>query len=168
MADAIAVLNAGSSSIKFSLFAEHEVGLALVTRGQVEGIYTEPHFTATEAGGHPAGEMRWAAGATLGHDGALAHVIEWLKAAHGGDYRLAAVGHRVVHGGGDYAAPVRLDAAIVAQLEKLVPLAPRLGDERRYGAGREPRLYGIGAAGQDDRHPCTQDDPRHVGVRQER
>jgi acetate kinase len=122
--DAILVLNAGSSSIKFSLFAEDEAGLALVTRGQVEGIYTAPHFTVKDAGGQPADEMRWAAGVALGHDGALAHIIEWLQAAHGGDHRLAAVGHRVVHGGADFAAPVRLDAAIVAQLEKLVPLAP--------------------------------------------
>ena len=124
MTDAVLVLNAGSSSVKFSLFAERPAELALVARGQVEGIYTEPHFTATDAAGQPAGETRWAAGATLGHDGALEHIIDWLKAAHGGDYRLAAVGHRVVHGGTDYAAPVRLDAAVVAKLEQLVPLAP--------------------------------------------
>jgi acetate kinase len=122
--DAILVLNAGSSSIKFSLFAEREADLAQVVRGQVAGIYTEPHFTANDAAGYLAGEKRWPAGATLGHDGALAHIIDWLKAAHGGDHRLAAVGHRVVHGGTDYAAPVRLDAAVVEQLEKLVPLAP--------------------------------------------
>jgi acetate kinase len=122
--DAILVLNAGSSSIKFSLFAERAADLVLVARGQVEGIYTEPHFTAHDAAGHGAGEKRWAAGAPLGHEGALAHIIGWLKAVHGDDHRLAAVGHRVVHGGTDYAAPVRLDATVVAQLEKLVPLAP--------------------------------------------
>jgi acetate kinase len=122
--DAILVLNAGSSSIKFSLFAERGAELALVARGQVEGIYTEPHFTANDVAGHRASEKRWAAGDTLGHDGALAHVIDWLKAAHGGDHRLTAAGHRVVHGGTDHAAPVRLDAAVVEQLEKLVPLAP--------------------------------------------
>ncbi len=124
MTDSILVLNAGSSSIKFSLFAKREADLALVAHGQVEGIYTEPHFTATDAAGQPVGETRWAAGAMLGHDGALAHIIDWLKAAYGGDHRLAAVGHRVVHGGTDYAAPVRLDAAVVARLEQLVPLAP--------------------------------------------
>jgi acetate kinase len=122
--DAILVLNAGSSSIKFSLFAERGAELALIARGQIEGIYTEPHFTARDGAGHQAGEKRWAPGATLGHDGALAHIIDWLKAAHGGDHRLAAVGHRVVHGGSEYAAPVRLDAAVVAKLDKLVPLAP--------------------------------------------
>ncbi len=124
MIDAILVINAGSSSIKFSLFAELSAGLALVARGQVEGIYTAAHFVAQDAVGKPEGEKRWEPGAKLGHEGALAHIIDWLKATHGGDHRLAAVGHRVVHGGTDYAAPVRLDAAVVAKLEKLVPLAP--------------------------------------------
>jgi acetate kinase len=124
MTDAILVINAGSSSIKFSLFAERSAELALVARGQVEGIYTAAHFVAQDAAGKPAAEKRWEAGAKLGHEGALAHIIDWLKATHGGDHRLAAVGHRVVHGGTDYAAPVRLDAAVVAKLEKLVPLAP--------------------------------------------
>ena len=124
MDDAILVLNAGSSSIKFSLFAESGTELALVTGGQVESIYTSPRFVAKDAAGKPADEKRWEAGAKVGHDGALAHVLDWLKAAHGAAYRLAAIGHRVVHGGTEYAAPVRVDAAVVAKLEKLVPLAP--------------------------------------------
>jgi acetate kinase len=124
MTDAVLVLNAGSSSIKFSLFAEAAAEPALVARGQIEGIYTAPHFTAKDADGKPAGEKRWEAGSKLGHDGALAHLIDWLKATYGAEYRLAAVGHRVVHGGTEYAAPVRVDAGIVAKLERLVPLAP--------------------------------------------
>jgi acetate kinase len=124
MTDAILVLNAGSSSIKFSLFAEWRGQLAFAAGGQVEGIYTAPHFAAKDAAGKPAAEKRWEAGARLGHDGALAHIIDWLKAAHGAEHRLAAVGHRVVHGGTDYAAPVRVDAGVVAKLERLVPLAP--------------------------------------------
>ena len=124
MADAVLVLNAGSSSIKFSLFVERSAELALLARGQVEGIYTEPRFSAKDADGKPAGEKRWDKGAKLGHDGALEHIIDWLRTTYGGDHRLAAVGHRVVHGGTDYAAPVRVDAAVVAKLEKLVPLAP--------------------------------------------
>ena len=60
----------------------------------------------------------------LGHEAALAHIVDWLKTTHGERYRLAAVGHRVVHGGPEHAAPVRVDAAMVAQLERLVPLAP--------------------------------------------
>ena len=124
MKDAILVLNAGSSSIKFSLFAERAGELALVGRGQVEGIYTRPRFVAKDAAGKTAGEKHWDEGAKVGHDGALAHILDWLKAEHGAGYRVAAIGHRVVHGGTDYAAPVRLDAAVVARLDKLVPLAP--------------------------------------------
>jgi len=122
--DAIVVLNAGSSSIKFSLFAERAKELALVGRGQVEGIYTKPRFVAKDAAGKTASEKHWDEGAKLGHDGALAHILDWLKAEHGANYRVAAIGHRVVHGGIEFAAPVRLNAAVVAKLEKLVPLAP--------------------------------------------
>ena len=122
--DAILVLNAGSSSIKFSLFATQSAELTLVATGQVEGIYTIPRFIAKDAAGKLASEKQWEPGAKLGHDGALGHIIDWLKATHGADHRLAAVGHRVVHGGTDFAAPVRVDAEVVAELEKLVPLAP--------------------------------------------
>ena len=113
MRDAILVLNAGSSSIKFSLYAE-----SLVANGQIAGIYTEPRFVAAGT------EKRWPAGTKLGHEGALAHIVEWLKMAHGKEYRLAAVGHRVVHGGADYAAPVRVDAGVLKKLERFIPLAP--------------------------------------------
>ena len=51
MADAIAVLNAGSSSIKFSLFALRDAALDLTHRGQIEGIYTAPHFVAKDPAG---------------------------------------------------------------------------------------------------------------------
>jgi acetate kinase len=121
MADAVMVLNAGSSSIKFSLFG---ADLALVTGGQVGGIYTAPAFVAKDAAGKTVGEKRWASPAGLGHEGALAHIVDWVRAHHGRDHRLAAVGHRVVHGGRHFVAPTRLDAAVVAKLETLVPLAP--------------------------------------------
>jgi acetate kinase len=120
MTDAVLVLNAGSSSIKFSLFE----GLTLVAGGQAEAIQTKPRFVARDAAGEPVAEKQWPAGTKLGHEGALAHIGDWLKATHGKDHRLAAVGHRVVHGGSDYAAPVRVDAAVLAKLERLVPLAP--------------------------------------------
>ncbi len=122
--DAILVLNAGSSSIKFSLFAAQAGGLDALASGQVEAIYTAPRFVARDAGGRAVGERRWDDGASLGHDGALAHVIGWLKATYGAHHTLAAVGHRVVHGGVEHAAPVRVDASLLARLEKLVPLAP--------------------------------------------
>jgi acetate kinase len=124
MTDAILVLNAGSSSIKFALYAVGGADLALVSRGQVEGIYTAPLFVAKDAAGKPVGEKRWQAGDKIGHQGALLYLVDWVKTEYGRDHRLAAVGHRVAHGGADYATPARVDATVVAKLEKLVPLAP--------------------------------------------
>jgi acetate kinase len=95
-----------------------------VAHGQIEGIDTSPHFIAQDSTGQMVGEQRWAQGTQLGHDGAVAHIGDWLQATYTAQHQLAAVGHRVVHGGMDYAAPVRVDLEVVAQLEQLIPLAP--------------------------------------------
>jgi acetate kinase len=123
MGDAVAVLNAGSSSIKFSLFAESADGVAIVARGQAEGLYTSPRFVAKDGAGKVLDEKSWGEGVALGHAGALDHLVAFLRERLG-EHRLAGVGHRVVHGGLEYTKPVRLDASIVAALEKYVPLAP--------------------------------------------
>jgi len=123
MANAIAVLNAGSSSIKFSLFVTRGDDLELNVRGQIEGIDTAPHFIAKRSTGAQASEKSWPDGTKLGHDDALDHVIAFLRAELGSD-RLAGVGHRLVHGGSVYTKPVTVDAAVVAALEQLIPLAP--------------------------------------------
>jgi acetate kinase len=120
--DTILVLNAGSSSIKFSLFAEADAELNVVASGQVEGLYTAPRFVARDTAGQTLSERQWHT--AFGHDGALAHILDWLQSKQTGGRRLAAVGHRVVHGGTEFGAPVRLDAAIVERLQKFVPLAP--------------------------------------------
>ena len=123
MNDAILVINAGSSSIKFSLF--HDQGGEPLFRlgGQIEGLYVEPRFAARDATGASIGEREWGKGTHLGHDGAIAYLIEFLR-GYRDEYRLIAVGHRVVHGGLDYSQPVLLNAQIMAKLEKLIPLAP--------------------------------------------
>jgi len=123
MADVFAVLNAGSSSIKFSLFTERDGALQPGVRGQVEGVYTSPRFVAKDAAGQVVSEKSWGEAVKLGHDGALEHIVGWLRAQLSGD-RLAGVGHRVVHGGLDHTQPVRVDAAVIRALEKFVPLAP--------------------------------------------
>jgi len=122
MPDAILVLNAGSSSIKLSLFERGAGDPSLVAGGQVAGLSTAPVFGAKDADGNTVGERRWQA--PIGHDEALAHVLEWVRARYADAYTLAAVGHRVVHGGSAFAAPVRVDADVLAALERLVPLAP--------------------------------------------
>ena len=123
MTDAIAVLNAGSSSLKFSVFAARDGALDLAARGQAEGLYTAPRFVAKDAKGTLLGERSWGEGAKLGHDGALDHLVAFLRSDLAG-HRLIGIGHRVVHGGLEYTQPVRLDAKVLAALEKFVPLAP--------------------------------------------
>ena len=123
MSDAILVVNAGSSSIKFSLFLERGEALDPLLGGQIESLYTAPRFKAKDAAGAVLGEQQWAQGETLGHDGAIAYLAGFLRERLG-EHRLAAVGHRVVHGGLDYAAPVRLTAEIAGHLERFIPLAP--------------------------------------------
>ena len=122
MADAIAVLNAGSSSIKFSLFVTRGGDLELELHGQVEEIYTKPHFVAKRNDGRKV-EKSWAEGTQLGHDGTLDYLIPFLRAELAHD-RLIGVGHRVVHGGPGFKEPVRIDSEIAGGIEKLVPLAP--------------------------------------------
>jgi len=117
----ILVLNCGSSSIKFALF---DGGVAPVPRtplwvGRIDGI----------GGGNPrlvqgrAAPVALVLGPADPHRAALQHVRATIEEqTHG---RLpAAVSHRVVHGGSSYAAPVRLDHAVLADLEALIPLAP--------------------------------------------
>ena len=123
MADAIAVVNAGSSSIMFSLFAEAHSELELMARGQIEAIYTAPCFVAKDGAGALLAEKSWDEGVKLGHDGALDHMVGFVRGEFG-QLRLAGVGHRVVHGGTEYAQPVRVDAKILSALEQYVPLAP--------------------------------------------
>jgi len=121
--DAIAVLNAGSSSLKFSVFAERSGALELTARGQTEGLYTAPRFVARDRDGKTLAEKSWGEGVKLGHEGALDHLVAFVRAELG-EQKLVGVGHRVVHGGLEYSRPVRVDARILTALEKYIPLAP--------------------------------------------
>jgi acetate kinase len=120
MADAILVLNAGSSSLKFSIFLDAD---SLLLHGLIECLLTEPHFVARNAQGSTLGEKRWPAGTALGHAGAVAHLFAWMPECLTG-HRLVAAGHRVVHGGVRFTGPARIDAGVLAELERLIPLAP--------------------------------------------
>jgi acetate kinase len=123
MADAVLVLNAGSSSLKFSVFGDGDPP-ALLLRGQLESLLTQPHFLARDAAGKPLGEKSWGAGSQLGHSGAIEFLVSWGRGGVLGEHRIASVGHRVVHGGLKYTRPVLLDSEVLSALEALVPLAP--------------------------------------------
>ena len=123
MAEAILVLNAGSSSLKFSVFRSGSAELELSLRGQAEGLTTAARFTAQDASGKSLSERVWKEGEPLGQEGAVSHLVEFLR-GNLGEHRLVAVGHRVVHGGLQFSEPVRVTADVIRALEKLVPLAP--------------------------------------------
>ncbi len=123
MTDAILVLNAGSSSLKFSVFLDGEPPEPLL-RGQLEGLFTQPRFVARDHAGGVAGEKDWAAGTRLGHDGAIEFLFTWGRGGALRGHRIAAAGHRVVHGGLKFTRPVLIDPDVLAALEAFVPLAP--------------------------------------------
>lgn len=119
MSSAILTLNAGSSSLKFALFG----GLDLRLRGKVENIGTDPHMAVTDAAGETIEERRWAAADGMEHEAFLEPLFEWIGVHLAGE-SLSAVGHRVVHGGTAFSQPVVIDAAVMAKLDLLSPLAP--------------------------------------------
>jgi acetate kinase len=122
MREPILVLNAGSSSIKFSVFDPadgHTLSAAL--HGQIEGIGTTPHLEIEDVRGSRIADRAILA---KDHDGAIATIHEWFAEHVGGEASFAGVGHRVVHGGIAYAEPVLIDADVISALEALVPLAP--------------------------------------------
>jgi acetate kinase len=121
--DAILVINAGSSSIKFSLFpgGQPPIRRYLVCEGEFAEIRRRAHFTAKDGGGAPIASEYLKEGAS--HEDALAALLRWLDQRFP-QHKLMAAGHRVVHGGAVYQEPVLIDAKVVAELTRLVPLAP--------------------------------------------
>jgi acetate kinase len=123
MSDAILVINSGSSSLKFSVFVADGT-LKPFLRGQIEAIFTNPHFIAHDGGGNVLAEKSWEAGTTLGHDGAIEFLFQFGGSGVMSGHKLVSAGHRVVHGGTAYTEPVLVDDNVIESLEKLVPLAP--------------------------------------------
>jgi acetate kinase len=114
-------LNAGSSSIKFALFGREGAEPAEQARGQIEGIGSAPRFEAETPAGEALAARDLAAGAD--HAAALSGLLGWLEERYP-DVVIEAVGHRVVHGGPDYAEPVVLDEKILDHLAGFNALAP--------------------------------------------
>jgi acetate kinase len=122
--DAILVINAGSSSIKFVVFVtQAELPLAASLRGTITGIGTAPRFQARNASGEMLVDRHWNRGEGPSEETLLKDLVAWIEARLGGHHLIAA-GHRVVHGGSEFRAPILLDAQVMRALENLIPLAP--------------------------------------------
>jgi acetate kinase len=124
----ILTLNAGSSSIKFAVYAARagETEPVLRAKGQVEGIGVRPHFIAKGIEGQLLSESWWEPvtdGVGSGHARAFAQIWSWLSNVSDGA-QIIAVGHRVAHGGEAYATPVRITPEIIQVLTGLIPLVP--------------------------------------------
>ena len=121
--DPILVVNAGSSSVKFQVFAvDGASDLTLQIKGQVDGIGTQPRLHARAPGGIEVVDQRFESGEVPDVPAALATAGTWLGRQY--DITPIAVGHRVVHGGPLYDRPVLIDAEVLKNLEQYVPLAP--------------------------------------------
>jgi len=130
------VLNSGSSSLKFALFHTSAGGdWPVAARGNIEGIGTNPTMSARHRSGSTLPTPKLP-GAVRDADAALEHVFAWLRSSFGGG-RIIGVGHRVVHGGPRYAAPVIVTPEVLTELRSLVPYAP-LHPRGYRGGGTAP------------------------------
>ncbi len=121
--DTILVVNAGSSSVKFQVFAVDGDGrLGREVKGQMDGIGSRPRLRATGPNGETLADRVFPIESIPDVPAAMSATSAWLRE----ELQLSplAVGHRVVHGGPDYDRPVVIDHGVVARLERLATLAP--------------------------------------------
>ena len=115
----IGVLNAGSSSLKFAFYE----GEKRLLSGQVDGLGVHPHASATGVDGEAIAPPEFDAATSASASEVLPAILPWVRERLGAR-PLAALGHRVVHGGPRHSKPARVTPELLAELETLVPLAP--------------------------------------------
>src|SRR5262245_45419619 len=114
----IIVVNAGSSSLKFSVYTIADSELDRLAHGQVEGLGASPRFAAKDHQGKVLADASLAGPEKrIGHAEAFEHVAGWVGDQYGSQYSAAGIGHRIVHGGSKFTAPTLLDADAIAELE---------------------------------------------------
>ena len=118
---ALLCLNAGSSSVKFSLYTVMAGAPSLLLGGQIEGLLTQPYFKVKDAQGNTLDEQRWEQPKRRAE--AVETILDYVR-AEAKDYRLVAVGHRVVLGGTEYPHAVVVDDAVLDVLDHYAPIVP--------------------------------------------
>ncbi len=120
---ALLVLNAGSSSLKFGVFAADRADAPALLSGQIDAIGAKPRLRASKGDERFDEALPTPENAEHAHEDALTWLLDWLR-EHLAALELVAAGHRVVHGGTRFSVPVRIDETVLEELEALVPLAP--------------------------------------------
>lgn len=120
--EALLVINAGSSSLKFQIFGIATAGLERQVRAKLDGIGTRPRLKATAADGTELIDRSLDRTDVRDLPAALSVARDWLATLRGFDLR--AIGHRVVHGGPDYVRPVLIDTTVLDRLSSYQDLAP--------------------------------------------
>jgi len=118
----ILVVNAGSSSVKFQVFAAHTTGPRRLLKGQMDGIGTKPRLRAEAADKTKLIDQTYAPEQLKDVPAALQTAGTWLRETQ--KLEPAAIGHRVVHGGPEYNRPTLIDKDVLSRLEQYAPLAP--------------------------------------------
>ncbi|UWZ86071.1 acetate/propionate family kinase [Occallatibacter riparius] len=158
MSDDIGVLNSGSSSIKFSIFRVDGSDLLPYVAGQIEALFTQPHFIARQ-NGEVLADKTWSDGVTLSHREATEYLLVFLRTLLK-DSRLLAIGHRIAHGGSRFTAPALLNSRTLNELEKLIPLAPLHQpfnlEPIRLGLERRPELPEVGCFDTEFHSTCPE------------
>ena len=121
--DTILVVNAGSSSVKFQVYGtDDRSGLRRLVKGQMDGVGSRPRLRAESSDGTPLVDRAFEVEKVPDLSSAMRTTGDWLRETQ--KLEPVAVGHRVVHGGPEYNRPILVDAAVLATLERYVPLAP--------------------------------------------
>lgn len=120
--DAILVVNAGSSSLKFQIFTVSQSKLTQQVRGQLDGIGQRPRLRASDAKGTGLVDIAYRREEVPDLPVAIDKTRAWLLGLEG--FSLMAIGHRVVHGGPDHSAPTLIDHALLDKLATYAELAP--------------------------------------------
>ena len=124
MTDAIIVINAGSTSLKFGAYGTDATrSPPLLCRGEIDGMNDDPHFIVKDSGGRLLATHGWGKAHAIDHKTALHFVITWLESKLA-DTKIVAAGHRIVLGGARFEAPTRIDDDVLDFLDSLVVMEP--------------------------------------------
>jgi acetate kinase len=119
----IAVVNSGSTSLKFAVYRSGDDGPEVLCRGMIENMQTDPEFVVKDKAGNLLASHEWDMGHAIDHGQALSFVVEWFE-KHMPMLRITAVGHRVVLGGRRFEAPTIIQGDVLDYLNSLSAMEP--------------------------------------------